>query len=143
MTLPPTTQNLTALQAEIAPAWVSEPNGRGTWSLLYSCTFTLTLCVYTAVHLNIPRSKDSRWVIYGRQVKRTLIAIIAPEVVLYTALHQFTKAVKLWRTLNFYSHSVRALPKIDRSLEIKIKNSDPEPGARDTKIMPVCFPTPT
>jgi hypothetical protein len=28
-------QNLTALQTEIAPAWVKDPSGRGTWRLLY------------------------------------------------------------------------------------------------------------
>ena len=52
----------------IAPAWVNEPNGRGlysysyrvydqaegfpgTWKIITSCCFTLSLCVITAIHL--------------------------------------------------------------------------------------------
>lgn len=31
---------------------------RGTWSLLYSCIFTLALCVYSAIHLNIPAREN-------------------------------------------------------------------------------------
>lgn len=30
-------QNITDLQTEIAPAWVEDPSGRGTWQLLYRC----------------------------------------------------------------------------------------------------------
>ena len=53
---------------DIAPSWVQEPNGRGacshplfmgesgsnslgTWKIIYSCCFTLSLCVVTAIHL--------------------------------------------------------------------------------------------
>ena len=54
------TQNFTALRTDIAPPWVPDPDNRGTWSLLYSCVFTLVLCVWTAIHLNIPSYHESQ-----------------------------------------------------------------------------------
>ena len=45
--------NLTALNDERAPPWVKELKGRGTWGLVYGCIFTIFLCVWTAVHVNI------------------------------------------------------------------------------------------
>lgn len=82
------TRNLTALQNDIAPRCVPEPIGRGTWSLLYSCVFTLALCVWTAVHPNIPAQDEGKWRrthIFGRRLKWVVIALFAPEVILYIA----------------------------------------------------------
>ena len=40
--------------------WEPDPSGkRGTWTILSSCIITLTLCVYTSLHLNIPAHKTS------------------------------------------------------------------------------------
>ena len=89
------TQNFTALRTDIAPPWVPDPDNRGTWSLLYSCVFTLVLCVWTAIHLNVPsyhESKTSQWL---RKLKWVLLAIIAPELGVYTACEQYSQARKL------------------------------------------------
>ncbi|KAK3680777.1 hypothetical protein B0T22DRAFT_462549 [Podospora appendiculata] len=73
-------------------SWRSEPNGRGTFSLIFSCIATLTLCVWSALHLNVPpahrplqrRFRDkAKWVLYG---------IFAPELVVATAAAQFIVA---------------------------------------------------
>jgi hypothetical protein len=89
----PTPQNTTqpntnSTTIQWAPAWVPEPAARGTWSILYSCIFTLTLCVWTAVHLNLPPPHEPESKQLWRKTKWTLIAIFAPELVLYTAWHQ-------------------------------------------------------
>jgi hypothetical protein len=81
-------RNLTALRTDIAPAWVANPSGRGTWDLLYSCTFTIFLCVYTAIHLNAP-PEESGFRFWLRKTKWVCIAIIAPEVVVYTSFEQW------------------------------------------------------
>ena len=89
------TQNFTALRTDIAPPWVPDPDNRGTWSLLYSCVFTLVLCVWTAIHLNVPsyhESKTSQWL---RKLKWVLLAIIAPELGVYTAFEQHIQAKEL------------------------------------------------
>ncbi|PMD43237.1 hypothetical protein L207DRAFT_563960 [Hyaloscypha variabilis F] len=83
--------NLTALGTEVAPLWVDDPAGRGTWGLLYSCTFTLGICVWTSIHLNIP-PKESRWKAWRRKLKWLFIALFAPELVVFTAFQQWLTA---------------------------------------------------
>ena len=93
------TQNFTALRTDIAPPWVPDPDNRGTWSLLYSCVFTLVLCVWTAIHLNVPSYHESQISQWFRKVKWVLLAIIAPELGVYTACYQYFKAKNLIRQL--------------------------------------------
>ncbi|KAF7349956.1 hypothetical protein MVEN_01296700 [Mycena venus] len=78
--------------------WLDEPNTRGTYSLVSSCIFTLGLCVWTAIHLNIPERASA-----GRQFLRKLIwlavGLLAPEVVTFTAWNQYADAARLVREL--------------------------------------------
>ena len=97
------TSKSTALKTEFAPAWVSEPAGRGTWSLLYRCTFTLFLCIWTALHLNVSPEGESRWQSWLRSVKWVATALFAPEVVLYTACFQAYCAWDTCQTLNRFA----------------------------------------
>jgi hypothetical protein len=80
--------------------WIHEPEVRGTWGILSSCLFTLTLCVYTAIHLNVPRSEESFGARVLRKSKWVLVAIFAPEVVLYSAYVQWNAARVLVKDLN-------------------------------------------
>ena len=82
-----------------APAWVPEPQTRGTWGILYSCLFTLSLCVWSAIHLNIPPRGESWFWQWTRKTKWVLIAIFAPEVVLYSAWQQHFLARRFSRAL--------------------------------------------
>lgn len=91
-------QNLTALHTEIAPAWVASPSGRGTWDLLYSCTFTIFLCVYTAIHLNVP-PEEPGFRFWLRKTKWVFIAILAPEVVVYTSFEQWVLSRRFLKCL--------------------------------------------
>jgi hypothetical protein len=85
-------QNLTALNTVIAPSWVPDPSGRGTWNLLYSCLFTLLLCVYTAIHLNVPAWYDTKIDFWLRKTKWVFITILALEIVVYVAFEQWVAA---------------------------------------------------
>ncbi len=85
-------RNLTALDTEIAPSWVEDPSGRGTWNLLYSCGFTLVLCVWTSIHLNVPPPHESAWISWRRKLKWVVIALFAPEAVVFTAFQQWLTA---------------------------------------------------
>ena len=89
------TRNFTALRTDIAPPWVPDPDNRGTWSLLYSCIFTLVLCVWTAIHLNIPSYQESLMSQWLRKLKWVLLAIIAPELGVFTAFEQYFGAKEL------------------------------------------------
>ena len=61
---------------------------------------TLWLCVYTALHLNLPLSSDSRLRKIARKTKWILVGIFAPEVIMYIALMQRISAKKLTRIVN-------------------------------------------
>ena len=73
------TQDLTALRDTIVPPWMPDPNGRGTWSLLYSCAFTTVFCVWTAIHLNMPAHGETKKQHFLRKMKWVLLAIVAPQ----------------------------------------------------------------
>ena len=79
-------------QPDLFVGYVSEPNVRGTTSLLLSCVLTLVLCVWSALHLNVPQQNakplqtllcNARWVITG---------VYAPELVVFTAWRQWASA---------------------------------------------------
>ncbi|KAL8826714.1 MAG: hypothetical protein Q9170_007301 [Blastenia crenularia] len=86
------------------PRWVPEPNGRGTWSLLSTCLVTISLCVWSAVHLNVPqheRTHSQHW----RKVKWLVLGLFAPELVAYVAWQQRQEAKKLCREVRaVYGH---------------------------------------
>ena len=96
----PPLDNLTVLQETIAPPWVSSPSTRGTFEILYSCSFTLALCVYTAIHLNVPPRKENKLSFYLRKAKWVVIALFGPEVVLYAAWDQWDQATVFCRRFN-------------------------------------------
>lgn len=97
-----TDRNLTALNTQIAPAWVPDPDYRGTWSLLYSCVFTLVLCVWTAIHLNVPAQGESQAGQFYRKMGWVLTAIFAPELAAFTAWQQWWWAKRVCFELNKY-----------------------------------------
>ena len=78
--------------------FVSDPDGRGTLGLLFSCLLTLVLCVWSALHLNVPKQKDfgrelplyARWIFTG---------IFAPELVAFTAWRQWRSAKLLTKVV--------------------------------------------
>ncbi|KIV77224.1 hypothetical protein PV11_09039 [Exophiala sideris] len=84
---------------QYANGWVPDPDGRGTWQLLYSCIFTLFICVYSAIHINIPRRGEPKNAQFWRKVKWAFIATFAPELVLYSAWKQYYMASCICRDL--------------------------------------------
>ncbi len=72
--------------------WVSEPNGRGTVSLVTSCVLTLGVCVWSAMHLNIPPRGESSWQRWVRNIRWGLAGVFGPELVLFIAWKQYLSA---------------------------------------------------
>lgn len=100
-------QNLAALHKDVAPAWVANPSGRGTWSLLYSCVFTLVLCVWTSIHLNVPPQDDTPLKSWRRKIKWVGCALFAPEIVVFAAFQQWFAAWTFLRELNSLAASAQ------------------------------------
>jgi len=80
------------------PVWVSSENKRSTFDFLSTCILTLIVCIWTAVHLNIPSRHERKSGFLG-MVKRSwgrlkwmIIGLLAPELVLFIAFNQFLEA---------------------------------------------------
>jgi hypothetical protein len=91
--------------------WADAPNDRDTLTILFSCGAALVLCVWTGIHLNLDpnangRSKDEHigWVSI-MLVKATLasMALLASDIVLTVALHQFLVAWEYRRAVNGFT----------------------------------------
>ncbi|KAN0070178.1 hypothetical protein V8E54_011759 [Elaphomyces granulatus] len=69
--------------------WISEPSGRGTASVLYTCLITIFLCVWSAMHINIPERNKSKTENFFYRVKMAVLAIIFPEAVFLSAIGSY------------------------------------------------------
>ena len=97
--------------------WQPNPGGRGTSSLLQTCLITLGRCVYSAIHLNIPRHRATNREKVFAKLKWLTIALFAPELVVLAAWTQRREA-KAILAVFVKSHSGRASPKVyDRILQ--------------------------
>jgi len=75
--------------------FVTEDNQRDTISLLISCFATLGLCVYSAVHLNVPRKSEGNCRVLLRELQWCILGLFAPELMVYTAWRQLASARQL------------------------------------------------
>ena len=69
--------------------WKASPSTRGTFDILSICITTMLLCVWTAVHPNVS-PPDS---VYGPRLRKVgwlILALLAPEIVAYTAWYVCT-----------------------------------------------------
>ncbi|THY75313.1 hypothetical protein D6C86_03695 [Aureobasidium pullulans] len=86
-------------------SWTAEPQRRGSFGILSSCLVTIFLCLWTALHLNIPHYSDAThpWYI-KRQMWRKLgwltLGLLAPEMIVYAAWDQWRKAKKLKKAIH-------------------------------------------
>ena len=75
----------------IVHGWVSEPDGRGTWSIVWSCLVTIFICTWSVLHLDVP-TRHGRWYLFFRKVKWMLVTALAPEWILMMAVNDFFQA---------------------------------------------------
>ncbi|KAI4087061.1 MAG: hypothetical protein LQ344_007065 [Seirophora lacunosa] len=79
--------------------WVNDPDGRGTFTILSSCTLTLSLCVYTSIHLNVRPYKQTELRAWIETTKWVFFGILAPELMVFVAWRQYMSARALDRTV--------------------------------------------
>jgi hypothetical protein len=96
--------------------FVKDDNQRDTISVLISCFATLGLCVYSAVHLNVPRKGESDVRILLRELKWCIIGLFAPELILYTAWRQLASARELCYKIN----NTRNIGHLEQSADSKV-----------------------
>ncbi|KAK6529590.1 hypothetical protein TWF281_008761 [Arthrobotrys megalospora] len=89
--------NIIILPATVG--WVGDPDGRGTFSLVSSCVITLTLCVWSALHLNVPPEGTSLKKAAFTRAKWVVFGIFAPELLVATASAQYLTARWLYKEI--------------------------------------------
>lgn len=100
--------NVTAPEARLG--WVSQPDGRGTFDILFSCLFTVFLCTWTSLHLNVPALHETYWQQFRRKCRWMIQTVMAPEFVLGFASGQKVEAqrsVVLFKNLGYDQWTVR------------------------------------
>lgn len=80
--------------------WMPPAKTRGTADILWTCIVTIILCIWTAVHMNVPAPEDTTIKRVLRKAKWTVCGLLAPEILLYAAWNQFSRALALTRILN-------------------------------------------
>jgi hypothetical protein len=76
-------------------SWVGKPKQRDTFGILSVCLTTMIICVWSAVHLDIPNTRHSSTRRFLTRVFWSLIGLIAPEILLICAITQFIDAYGL------------------------------------------------
>ncbi|KAK1757757.1 hypothetical protein QBC47DRAFT_164925 [Echria macrotheca] len=82
--------------------WKSDPSHRGTYSILSTCFVTLGLCIWTAIHLNIPEHHASWTRQVCRKIGWMMLGFIAPELVVFTAFQQYRAARGLHDKMRYH-----------------------------------------
>lgn len=86
--------------------WTPQPNGRGTIDIIWSCVFTIFLCSWTVLCLNVPAETDAYWKINWRKFMLAGLCNLGPEFILQLALGQWisaTRSKKQFHDAGFYS----------------------------------------
>ena len=119
--------------------WQDGPNTRGTWDIISSCVITLCLCLWTALHLNIPEHHGTisqRW----RKLGWLFIGLLAPEMVVFTALEQRRAALALTRKMQAHFGEQQASKRSKplswfRPKKDILSSSEAAPSERESNIL--------
>ena len=72
--------------------WVLEDGGRGTFNILTSCIFTIFLCCWTSVCVNVPAVTETKWQQFLDKAKLAFLGIMGPDYLLMLAIGQYDSA---------------------------------------------------
>ena len=81
--------------------------------ILQSCILTLVACIYTALHLDVPK-RTSSWRLFLTKLKWVAITLFVPELPVFMAADQLHQAWKLRQEL-------RELKKRDESSNVDVR----------------------
>lgn len=79
-------------ETEIFHGWYPTPDERGTIDIIWSCLFTIFLCTWTALHLNLPAAHETYIQFALRKGKWFILTLLGPEFVVWLAIGQRCEA---------------------------------------------------
>ena len=85
--------------------WTPQPNGRGSIDIIWSNSFTIFLCSWSVLCLNLPAPRDSAFRRLRRKIYLTGLGILGPEFILLLALGQWEPARRSVKDFNKSGYS--------------------------------------
>lgn len=89
-----TSNNTNATSVADMVGWMPESDGRGTFTIITSCFFTIIICTWTVIH---PRVHTSHRLAMLHKFLQLVKTIIAPEMVCIESLQEWVQARKMVR----------------------------------------------
>jgi hypothetical protein len=84
----------------VLPTYVSPPDQRNVFGIIWNCFVTVLLCTWTSVYPNIPGPDEKWWKVTCRRIELMLWAFFAPELIFFWAERQSHGAVNIKRKVN-------------------------------------------
>lgn len=72
--------------------FTSSPNRRGTLEIVWTCLFTVFICIWSVVHPNIPKPGSPWWHRFLDRFIQLVLAAMAPELILAIAVREWLDA---------------------------------------------------
>ena len=72
--------------------WTSQPSQRGTLDIIWDCGFTMGLCSWSLLCLNIPPQEEKDWYRWRRKFYLTCLTLLAPEWMFQLSMGQWIAA---------------------------------------------------
>ena len=85
--------------------WVSQPDGRGTIDIIWSCGCALFICLWVMLHLNLPAENNGYWCIFCRKARWLLLGLITPKILLLSACGQWASAQRSVQDMKTLGHN--------------------------------------
>ena len=101
--------NLTVTNS-LVYGWVGTVNTRGTIDIAWSSLFTIFVCTFSVLCLNLPSEHESPWRVMRRRLFWMCVAISGPEFVLTAAAGQLdtaTQSVAAFHSLGYPQWTIR------------------------------------
>jgi hypothetical protein len=85
----------TTTPSDSPSSWVAEPTQRGSYGIISLCLSTLLISIWSTLHFNVPTRRCSTTRRFFFQVLWMLIALVVPEILLCSAIHERLNARNL------------------------------------------------
>lgn len=79
--------------------WTAEPDGRGTWTLLFNCVSTTLICTWSALHLNVLQGREENPGVLSTRITFFVLALAAPEYFVTIAIREWEYARDLTKKI--------------------------------------------
>ena len=79
-------------QESAKQGWTSSPDERGTLDIIWTCIFTMFLCSWSVICMNVPGPDDTTLDVFMRKFWNTCLCLLGPEFSMLNAMGQWRSA---------------------------------------------------